>query len=120
MFGWLGFAVVAAACEQWGTLWAPTNGVAQSSLPRHMCEDLVAYSQLSVMTGGEEFCIAGTPRGGLRHACSPVCRFSPVPSPFRTQPGSTPVFSGSVKENSNLGYLGVVFNSSLLSLCLTL
>lgn len=64
MFGWLGFAVVAAACEQWGTLWAPTNGVAQSSLPRHMCEDLVAYSQLSVMTGGEEFCIAGTPRGG--------------------------------------------------------
>lgn len=63
MFGWLGFAVVAAACEQWGTLWAPTYGVAQSSLPRHMCEDRVAYSQLSVMTGGEEFCIAGTPRG---------------------------------------------------------
>lgn len=115
----LGGVLLACVCSGSCCLWAVRHslgahplGAARSSLPCHIRKDLVAHSQLSVLTGGEGFRTAGAPRG-LRQACSPACRSSPVPSPFRTQPGSTPVFSGSVKENSSLGCLGVVFNSSL-------
>lgn len=38
------------------------TGAAQSSLPCHICQELVAHSRLSGLTGGGGFCTAGTPR----------------------------------------------------------